>query len=150
MRGGGREEELRWHFHPATSACRQFTYGGCGGNRNNFVTAGACRAACKTAPGALGASGKRAGEGVACLAAPAAGPCRGREVRYYWDAARAACDRFSYGGCAGNTNNFLTEQQCSAACRGAGAPAEEEEVRGEVGPCGLEVDPGPCTGNITR
>ena len=140
-------EVRRWHFDAATSSCRQFTYGGCGGNKNNFVTARACRTACHKPTETLGAPGKSAGEGVVCLAAPAAGPCRGREVRYYWDAARAVCDRFSYGGCAGNTNNFLTEQECREACQGAHS---KEEVRRKVGPCGLEVDPGPCTANITR
>ena len=32
--------ESRWHYNPATSACHQFTYGGCEGNKNNFRTGG--------------------------------------------------------------------------------------------------------------
>lgn len=36
----------RWHFDAARGACRRFTYGGCGGNANNFATAAACTAAC--------------------------------------------------------------------------------------------------------
>lgn len=36
----------RWYFDPATGKCTPFTYGGCGGNENNFQTPAACVTAC--------------------------------------------------------------------------------------------------------
>ena len=36
----------RWHYHLASGRCRQFTYGGCLGNLNNFPTAMECEKTC--------------------------------------------------------------------------------------------------------
>jgi hypothetical protein len=36
----------RFGYDPVTARCRQFTYGGCGGNANNFATLAACEQAC--------------------------------------------------------------------------------------------------------
>uniref|UniRef100_A0A8C6XD17 BPTI/Kunitz inhibitor domain-containing protein n=1 Tax=Naja naja TaxID=35670 RepID=A0A8C6XD17_NAJNA len=38
---------LRFYFNAATGNCEGFIYGGCGGNKNNFVTLGQCRATCQ-------------------------------------------------------------------------------------------------------
>lgn len=53
---------------------------------------------------------------VACLAEPDAGPCSGRYPRYYYNPATYRCERFVYGGCSGNSNNYLTLQQCEEKC----------------------------------
>jgi len=37
----------RFYFDPGNSQCREFTWGGCGGNANNFETREACEAACE-------------------------------------------------------------------------------------------------------
>jgi hypothetical protein len=42
----------RWAFDVATSVCRQFVYGGCDGNANNFASQDACDAACAVVMGA--------------------------------------------------------------------------------------------------
>ncbi len=39
----------RWYFDPKAGRCRTFSYGGCGGNANNFKSAADCAATC--APG---------------------------------------------------------------------------------------------------
>jgi len=36
----------RWFFNPAKGECEQFTYGGCGGNANNFETFNECQEEC--------------------------------------------------------------------------------------------------------
>ncbi len=37
----------RWHHDPRSGTCQMFTYGGCGGNANNFETREACERACR-------------------------------------------------------------------------------------------------------
>uniref|UniRef100_A0A5K3EKE0 BPTI/Kunitz inhibitor domain-containing protein n=1 Tax=Mesocestoides corti TaxID=53468 RepID=A0A5K3EKE0_MESCO len=44
------------------------------------------------------------------------GPCRGNNIRYYYDTETGRCDQFIYGGCRGNANNFLTMEECEAKC----------------------------------
>ena len=36
----------RWYFSALSGRCEEFTWGGCGGNANNFPDAASCRAAC--------------------------------------------------------------------------------------------------------
>jgi hypothetical protein len=50
------------------------------------------------------------------------GICPGNVPRFYFDKTAERCLLFSYGGCGGNTNNFLTEEGCISTCGGpAGA-----------------------------
>uniref|UniRef100_A0A8D0GMN3 Low-density lipoprotein receptor-related protein 11 n=1 Tax=Sphenodon punctatus TaxID=8508 RepID=A0A8D0GMN3_SPHPU len=51
-----------------------------------------------------------------CLAPPAAGPCEGHFPRWHFDVSSGTCLHFIYGGCKGNTNNFLQESSCLAEC----------------------------------
>ena len=46
------------------------------------------------------------------------GPCRARIPRYFHNAKTGRCERFFYGGCLGNGNNFLTRESCEKTCRG--------------------------------
>ncbi|KAJ8270762.1 hypothetical protein GJAV_G00119010 [Gymnothorax javanicus] len=52
----------------------------------------------------------------ACSAPPAVGPCKAIMPRWYYDPADGECKHFIYGGCKGNTNNFLQESECIAEC----------------------------------
>ncbi|XP_070604827.1 tissue factor pathway inhibitor 2-like [Erythrolamprus reginae] len=36
----------RWYYYPELRRCLRFTYGGCGGNANNFMTQRSCERAC--------------------------------------------------------------------------------------------------------
>ncbi|XP_073671935.1 amyloid beta precursor like protein 2 isoform X4 [Paramisgurnus dabryanus] len=45
------------------------------------------------------------------------GPCRASKPRWYFDVQQRKCVRFIYGGCAGNRNNFDSEEYCMAVCR---------------------------------
>ncbi|XP_069816739.1 trypsin inhibitor-like [Dendropsophus ebraccatus] len=44
------------------------------------------------------------------------GPCEAFMPRYFYDAERKKCNRFIYGGCQGNDNNFKTLEECEQAC----------------------------------
>nr|CAD7426797.1 unnamed protein product [Timema monikensis] len=46
------------------------------------------------------------------------GPCRlTTPPRWFFDKDSAACHKFSYGGCRGNSNNFLTKEECEQTCQ---------------------------------
>ena len=38
--------ETRWYYSSKSSTCQQFTYSGCGGNKNNFKTIQDCVNTC--------------------------------------------------------------------------------------------------------
>lgn len=45
------------------------------------------------------------------------GECRASLLRWHYNIKSGRCERFSYGGCGGNENNFLSRNQCRIACR---------------------------------
>ncbi|XP_019374659.1 PREDICTED: papilin isoform X10 [Gavialis gangeticus] len=55
---------------------------------------------------------------VRCLLPSAHGPCADWTVRWYFITAVGKCNRFWYGGCHGNQNNFVSEEECMTACHG--------------------------------
>ncbi len=44
------------------------------------------------------------------------GNCEGDFNRYHFDAFTKRCEIFSYTGCGGNENNFLTADLCNETC----------------------------------
>jgi len=98
--------------------CEKFIYGGCQANANNFASLATCRDTCDHAD--------------LCYLPKVAGPCRASLTRWYYNG--KDCVRFIYGGCQGNTNNFLTKQACQARC--------------DI--CDLPKKAGPCKGSFTR
>nr|XP_020821283.1 kunitz-type protease inhibitor 4 isoform X2 [Phascolarctos cinereus] len=52
-----------------------------------------------------------------CTLPQSIGSCRGSFPRYYYNKFARRCERFLYGGCGGNRNNFIFVEQCQLACR---------------------------------
>ncbi|KAM9811952.1 amyloid-like protein 2 isoform X2 [Syngnathus typhle] len=50
------------------------------------------------------------------------GPCRASMPRWHFDLSQRKCVRFIYGGCAGNRNNFDSEEYCMAVCKRLATP----------------------------
>ncbi|XP_058060218.1 papilin [Anopheles bellator] len=112
-----------WYFDTKEQRCRQFYYGGCGGNGNNFVDEQSCTSRC------IDGGAKREPE-----PAPRPEPsqfdrrycqlpmdngdreCQPYQRRFYFDAQTGVCTLFTYTGCGGNQNNFQTEESCQQAC----------------------------------
>ncbi|ODN06591.1 Kunitz-type protease inhibitor 2 [Orchesella cincta] len=51
-----------------------------------------------------------------CLLPKDSGPCKSDNLRYFFDSAAGKCRPFIFGGCHGNNNNFITEQDCLQSC----------------------------------
>ena len=76
-------------------------YGGCGGNDNRFMSLDDCIGSC------------------ACQVSPDAGPCKAIKERWYYNPSRGCCEKFWYGGCQGNGNNFKSYEECNKVCSGS-------------------------------
>jgi hypothetical protein len=53
-----------------------------------------------------------------CSEPKLSGPCRAAIPRFYFDTESGKCDKFSWGGCQPNSNNFKTLEECSTKCLG--------------------------------
>ncbi|XP_077551060.1 papilin-like [Haemaphysalis longicornis] len=96
----------RYYFDKVTNTCKQFVYGGCGGNRNNYNTAHECMASC-----APTTDYERK-----CLARAETGPCRAHVLLWAYDSTEGHCKQFTYGGCDGNDNKYPTKEDCESTC----------------------------------
>uniref|UniRef100_A0A8C6SD13 Amyloid beta (A4) precursor-like protein 2 n=1 Tax=Neogobius melanostomus TaxID=47308 RepID=A0A8C6SD13_9GOBI len=52
-----------------------------------------------------------------CTLEAETGPCRASMPRWHFDMRQRKCVRFTYGGCAGNRNNFDSEEYCMSVCK---------------------------------
>ena len=61
------------------------------------------------------------------------GICPGNVPRFYFDHSAQRCLLFSYGGCGGNINNFVTEKACINSCGGpTGALLHAIQLHGRI------------------
>ncbi|KAK4313128.1 hypothetical protein Pmani_015500 [Petrolisthes manimaculis] len=122
----------RWHYDQTTGNCHPFTYGGCKGNGNNFLTENECMQQCV-----------RGRSKDLCTLPKASGLCDETLPRWYYDYSETRCMPFYYTGCDGNVNRFITRGECEGVCPGdIKAPAEEV--------CSLPNAPGDCDNYETR
>lgn len=137
----------RWYYDQEKGQCIQFTYGGCDGNGNNFHTHSDCSDACENQEAVFPLNAgreselKKMHEEDSCRILPAAGSCKEQIPRFYFDFQSRTCLRFLYSGCAGNTNNFMTEEECRSECV-IGDQIVDFESRDVI--CGLPSDGGTC------
>ncbi|XP_057693981.1 amyloid beta precursor like protein 2-like isoform X2 [Corythoichthys intestinalis] len=57
-----------------------------------------------------------------CTLEAETGPCRASMPRWHFDMSQRKCVLFIYGGCAGNRNNFDSEEYCMAVCKRLATP----------------------------
>ncbi|XP_044841646.1 kunitz-type serine protease inhibitor bitisilin-2-like [Mauremys mutica] len=50
------------------------------------------------------------------------GSCYAMIPRWFHDWQAKKCEKFTYGGCDGNKNNFETQTECLRKCGGHGSP----------------------------
>ncbi|XP_065821787.1 uncharacterized protein [Labrus bergylta] len=51
-----------------------------------------------------------------CVLGPETGPCKEFLDHYFYNSTSMNCEIFTYGGCDGNQNNFVTESDCLHSC----------------------------------
>ncbi|KAI8425354.1 hypothetical protein MSG28_007115 [Choristoneura fumiferana] len=132
---------INWYFDTANQRCRQFYYGGCGGNGNNFESEELCRASCAGAPPTT--TTQRPAEAGPfkeeyCFLETSPGPCSGNETRWAYSAEAGDCRPFTYGGCEGNRNNFPSREYCLYYCK----PTQDL--------CQLPMRTGHCSESLPR
>ncbi|CAO2596582.1 Tissue factor pathway inhibitor [Lemmus lemmus] len=93
-----------YFFNIVTHKCEEFIYGGCRGNENRFDTLEECKKVCIQ------------GKPDFCFLEEDPGICRGLITRYFYNKQSKQCERFKYGGCLGNLNNFETLDACRNTC----------------------------------
>uniref|UniRef100_A0A8C3HI44 Serine peptidase inhibitor, Kunitz type 1 n=1 Tax=Chrysemys picta bellii TaxID=8478 RepID=A0A8C3HI44_CHRPI len=52
-----------------------------------------------------------------CLAPSKVGRCRGSFPRWFYNPASQQCEKFTFGGCKANKNNYVREEECKLACK---------------------------------
>lgn len=125
VEGNCTQQEARWYSDPTENSCKPFYFTGCNGNGNNFVSEEACLSECPkqiskyeynfvfmsfSEPFLLSA------EKDACHLPAETGNCANYTYRFYYDTKEKSCRHFYYGGCGGNENNFVSEEECQQRC----------------------------------
>jgi hypothetical protein len=119
-----------WYFDNFEKRCMPFYYGGCEGNGNKYESEEACKESCPS----------EFLQADICKLDKVVGPCRDLAERYYFDVQGGTCQKFYFGGCLGNKNNFMTLQDCQGRCSVDYSIPIEEDFQLEF--CFLGKDPG--------
>jgi len=119
-KGSCRGSHKRYYFDKVSGSCQIFFYGGCNGNQNNFAIKEECESKCRLhlKPETRTSSNLQIDEvhDPICALPSETGPCRAMKPRYYYNSQKQKCERFMYGGCKGNDNNFGTHRECVMKC----------------------------------
>lgn len=168
----------RWYFNKDTKNCEQFVFGGCMPNENNFFTESECENACEAyiphqelnnnneLPEIQARSAPIADVESGCTEEPfISGRCRASLNRWSWNQDTLSCEKFVFGGCDGNGNNFGSRKKCEKKCSYLASQRvmqfdavkneeEEEEVVEEPVPepdvCTLTKEMGRCRARFNR
>uniref|UniRef100_A0A452IFK0 BPTI/Kunitz inhibitor domain-containing protein n=1 Tax=Gopherus agassizii TaxID=38772 RepID=A0A452IFK0_9SAUR len=93
-----------------------------------------------------------------CLLPKVVGRCRASFPRWWYNATSRTCQRFTYGGCGANLNNFLVEDECRVTCAVATdgensneiPQASQSVVQSADEPCTAPRLTGPCRAAFPR
>ncbi|XP_048510814.1 papilin isoform X3 [Athalia rosae] len=148
----------RWYYDAYEKQCRQFYWGGCGGNGNNFQTEYDCMHRC-TALSVTEPTPVEEFRTEFCFQPEDNRICAEQSIKWFYDAGQGICKQFRYGGCSSSGNKFATVEECEYRC---GNVQDLCDLPPIPGPCGaatrrfyydrsrdscLEFDYGGCQGN---
>ncbi|XP_059392240.1 BPTI/Kunitz domain-containing protein [Carassius carassius] len=129
--GTGPEANVRslMYYNAEKDNCFPFRYFGSGGNANRFMTEKQCMRNCSHRADELFPMDERR----ACYLPKKPGECVSRYQRYYYSPEHNKCMSFSWTGCVGNGNRFLTLNLCNATCYNAADEGPEEHSGESIG-----------------
>lgn len=64
-----------------------------------------------------------------CDLFPEKGFCHFFSTRYFFNKSSGTCDKFQYGGCSGNGNNFILKKDCEKLCMNSTEHEDEKVIR---------------------
>ncbi|XP_019745258.1 kunitz-type serine protease inhibitor-like [Hippocampus comes] len=99
--------------------CELFYYGGCQGNDNRFPDLTSCKEYCSP----------RKSVPVLCLDPLDKGKCSASIPRYYYNKTTKTCEEFTYSGCGGSSNNFVSRHSCMDVCVKGGKKGSGGKMR---------------------
>lgn len=121
-----------YYYNSTFGECMEFIYGGCPGNDNRFTTKEECIRTCSpgqcsrvvftfTLMNTIIFNNNLLCPWFSeiCSLRPEVGPCKANIRLWFYNAEHRACQEFSYGGCQGNQNKFVSKTQCETACAGS-------------------------------
>ncbi|XP_071352902.1 kunitz-type protease inhibitor 2 [Trachinotus anak] len=107
-----------WYYNSQTGTCQSFIFGGCRGNKNNYISKKSCEDTCTVSvlPSSKNSSADVDEYKDQCLVTPDPGPCRAAFPKFYYDHNTDTCQSFLFGGCRGNQNRYGTVEECMRRC----------------------------------
>ncbi|XP_006834353.1 PREDICTED: tissue factor pathway inhibitor 2 [Chrysochloris asiatica] len=99
------ETKEQYFFNLSSMKCEKVTSGFCLNNENRFLDEATCMGFCA-----------RTRSPSFCYTPKDEGLCSANVTRYYFNVRHRACEPFTYTGCGGNHNNFVTIQGCKNVC----------------------------------
>ncbi|XP_037692611.1 tissue factor pathway inhibitor 2 [Choloepus didactylus] len=94
-----------YFFNLSSMTCEKFISGHCLRNQNRFPDEATCMGFC--------APKKRPSF---CFSPKDGGLCSANVTRYYFNPRHKTCETFTYTGCGGNDNNFVSMEDCKRVC----------------------------------
>ena len=111
----------RWYYSMAADTCTQFSWSGCGGNQNHFVSRKYCLDHCTGIPGTTQSPAdvieQNKDPEIVCAMPAHPGACKVNSDRFYFEPRSGKCEKFVYTGCRGNKNNFQSLKDCQDFCK---------------------------------
>ncbi|EYB92941.1 hypothetical protein Y032_0188g1149 [Ancylostoma ceylanicum] len=136
-----------YHFDRSSKSCQPFSYSGCGGNENRFMTLSQCDGLCEPfihmtdtemdcyfpVDQGLGKNNKTCVENAG--------------YRFHFHSELGKCAQFWYYGCGGNANTFYSYELCQRSC-GSQMPRISRKPTASSNVCFRPPgDKGNCPGN---
>ncbi|NWZ90335.1 TFPI1 inhibitor, partial [Nesospiza acunhae] len=123
----------RYFYNKETKLCEAFKYGGCLGNQNNFRSLEECQNTCQDNCELMFlitlsfilccltlfflVLPELPPIPSLCMTPMDRGLCRAKELRFFYNFSTGRCRPFSYSGCGGNENNFVSRKSCLRICK---------------------------------
>ncbi|KPM10538.1 papilin-like protein 2 [Sarcoptes scabiei] len=98
------KNQIQWYYDFRDGVCKEFVYGGCGGNENRFRSQQECQTKCWNSQDI-------------CKLSPVRGSCSANFTQWFYDPSNNECLEFEFSGCYGNANRFSSKETCEQQCK---------------------------------